>query len=135
MRTFVCQCLCFLFFACLFVCFLFFVLLFYLVFCQELRCGAFITIVCIHILQYSNTFTQSFILLSLKLVFHTKSYYIQPLHFDRFRCDVKRQAVLNITLILPSTGHENNIAKPKADKCLSSTSNFSPFNFILSVVL
>ena len=29
-------------------------------------------------------------------------------------------------------GHENNIAQPKADKCLSSTSHFSPFNRCLS---
>ena len=37
--------------------------------------------------------------------------------------------------ILPSTGHENNIAQTKPDKCPSSTSHSSPFNCCLSVVL
>ena len=37
--------------------------------------------------------------------------------------------------ILSSTGHENNLAQSKADKCPSSTSHFSPFNCCLSVVL
>ena len=37
--------------------------------------------------------------------------------------------------ILPNTGHENNTAQPKADKCPSSTSHFSPFSCCLSVVL
>ena len=37
--------------------------------------------------------------------------------------------------ILPCTGHENNIAQPKAVKCPGSTSHFSPFNCCLSVVL
>ena len=32
------------------------------------------------------------------------------------------------SLILPSAGHENNIAQPKTDKWLSSPSNFSLFN-------
>ena len=36
---------------------------------------------------------------------------------------------------LPSTGQENNRAQPKAGKCPSSTSHFSPFNCRLSVVL
>ena len=35
----------------------------------------------------------------------------------------------------PSTGHENNKAQPKADKCPSSTSHFPPFNCCLSVIL
>ena len=30
-------------------------------------------------------------------------------------------------IIVLSTGHENNVAQPKADKCLGSTSHFSPF--------
>ena len=36
--------------------------------------------------------------------------------------------------IVPSAGHESNIAQPKADKCPSFTSHFSPFNCCLSVV-
>ena len=32
-------------------------------------------------------------------------------------------------------GHENSVAHPKADKCPSSTSLFSPFNCCLGVVL
>ena len=36
--------------------------------------------------------------------------------------------------ILPSTGHENNIAQPKADKRLTSASHFSLFKRCLSVV-
>ena len=35
---------------------------------------------------------------------------------------------------LPSTGHENNKAQPKANTRLSSTSHFSPFNCCLSVI-
>ena len=34
-----------------------------------------------------------------------------------------------------STGHENNIAQPKAGKCPSSASRFPPFSCCLSVVL
>ena len=30
--------------------------------------------------------------------------------------------------ILPSTGHGNNIGQPKADKCPSFASHFSPFS-------
>ena len=37
--------------------------------------------------------------------------------------------------ILPSTGHKNSIAQPKANKCPSSTSHFSLFNCCLSLVL
>ena len=39
-----------------------------------------------------------------------------------------------IAVILPSTGHESNIAQPKADKCPSSTSHSTPFDYWLSVV-
>ena len=35
---------------------------------------------------------------------------------------------IKIGHILPSTGYENNIAQPKADKCHSSASHFSQFN-------
>ena len=37
--------------------------------------------------------------------------------------------------VLPSTGHKNNLAQPKTDKCPSSTSHFSLFRCCLSVVL
>ena len=35
----------------------------------------------------------------------------------------------------PITGHENSIAQPKAHKCPTSTSHFSPFNCCLSALL
>ena len=44
-------------------------------------------------------------------------------------------AGISVANIPPSTGHENNIAEPKPDKYLSSTSHCSPFNCCLSVVL
>ena len=34
----------------------------------------------------------------------------------------------NAMCILPDIGQENNTAQPNADKCPSSTSNFSQFN-------
>ena len=41
---------------------------------------------------------------------------------------VWKQTIILFKTILPSTGHENKIAQPKADECLSSTSHFSPLN-------
>ena len=35
------------------------------------------------------------------------------------------------SLILPSAGHENNIAQPKTGKWLSSPSHFSLFNCVI----
>ena len=44
-------------------------------------------------------------------------------------------STLLISRFLPSTRHENNIAQPKPDKCLRSSSHCSPFNCCLSIVL
>ena len=65
-------------------------------------------------------------------------------------CDFKNSAEMNLeptdrkhcfqnghASFLPSSGHENNIAQPKTDKCLSCPSHFSLFFtvWLLSVVL